>query len=647
MKEQFDSDTLRHGEMLNWYRIEGILGRGGFGVTYLALDTNLDLQVAIKEYLPEQIAHRDANNSVQPVTAKELETFKWGLDRFITEARTLVKFKHQNIVRVMSVFESNDTAYMVMEFERGQDLKQLLESSANTTERFLKSVITPITYGLAEVHRHGFIHRDIKPANIYIRENKTPVLLDFGSARQALSSQTRQLTAMVSAGYAPLEQYNNTDQSQQGPWTDIYALGAVLYYAISGAPPLDSTLRASAILNDKPDPLKPVAQFAEQGFSSPFLSAIDWALGFKVIDRPQSLEEWRDHLLAEDTGNETFRSQPGVMSAREASSVPSLDELDRFEMPPHGGATTNGDTDDAWGSAYGNRGARNRKRRTAPLWRSKKIISLVLLIAAFGIFQLYTSRLGQDAPQVEIPPSPVAETERSDNVANSVEVTGEQERTTEPNEPQATTEQTPLSVVDNSQDSQNKIPKVIDISAQEIEPELEPEIASRPPNEVERERQEELNLLEQENRVDEVLIVSQLPKTNKPSVNLEPVQPPSAKSRDSGVDAITQNDIQEVTKNFNQLRIAIEKKNLEQIEQLVIPSTNKINFFKYAFSNFKRIDVSLTSISTQRSKQTIRARLEIEKMVRENGDRAMLADAYRSIVLTSQRTNGLWSKIYW
>jgi len=288
---------LEPGDMLGGYRIESFLGRGGFGVTYLALDTQLDLLVAIKEYLPEQIAERTLNKAVQPKSDSESPTFNWGLSRFIKEAQTLAKFKHPSIVRVMAVFEKNGTAYMVMEYERGRELKELIGKRDMCTEANLLQIIGPVIDGLAEVHRHGYIHRDIKPANILIRDDGSPVLLDFGSARLATGAQTQSLTALVSVGYAPLEQYNDANDSQQGPWTDVYALGAVLYFAITGNVPIDSTLRGSAVVNDQPDPLTPLVQLAPEQVSSSFCQAIDWALSFRIRDRPQTLEQWRTALL--------------------------------------------------------------------------------------------------------------------------------------------------------------------------------------------------------------------------------------------------------------------------------------------------------------------------------------------------------------
>ncbi len=298
MDTQLVRDTLQRGDLLSWYRIERVLGRGGFGITYLATDTNLDRPVAIKEYLPDEFAERDPDNSIRPSTPAYADTFNWGLDRFISEAKTLVKFKHPNIVQVYSVFEQNSTAYLVMEFEQGCDLKEYLKRPDSTTEENLKTIFAPIIEGLQQVHHYGFIHRDIKPANIYVRENGSPVLLDFGSARQTSGDSTRMLTSLVTVGYTPLEQYSEAQDNTQGPWTDIYALGAVLYYAITGNTPVDSTRRGSAILNGSSDPLKPLRFTADNSYSKPFLAAIDWALAFAVADRPQNLEQWEKALFS-------------------------------------------------------------------------------------------------------------------------------------------------------------------------------------------------------------------------------------------------------------------------------------------------------------------------------------------------------------
>ncbi len=286
---------LSPGDMLGCYRIENFLGQGGFGVTYIAHDTMLDMQVAIKEYLPERLVERVSDTTVQVRNEGDKAIFERGIASFLKEARTLARFKHPNIVRVMSVFELNGTAYMVMEYERGHDLKQLFHHHKCVSENELKAIVEPVMDGLEEVHRHGFIHRDIKPANILVREDGSPVLLDFGSARLAVGHNTDTMTAMVTVGFAPLEQYSGLDD-QQGPWTDIYALGAVLYFAVTGEAPLDSTLRGAAVLNDKSDPLVPLTRLAPEGYSPAFCRAVDWALQFKVTSRPQSLAQWRSRL---------------------------------------------------------------------------------------------------------------------------------------------------------------------------------------------------------------------------------------------------------------------------------------------------------------------------------------------------------------
>ena len=295
MNEKIHRNSLKPEHRLHWYVIERVLGQGGFGITYLAFDFNLDQHVAIKEYLPMELAVREGDNSVYPASASHGERYRWGLERFITEARTLAKFKHPAIVRVLSVFEENRTAYMVMEYERGESLQDILTSRKTLEEQELMKILFPLLGGLELIHSQGFIHRDIKPANIFIREDQSPVLLDFGSARQALGLQTRTLTSIVSPGYAPFEQYYSKSD-KQGPWTDIYGLGATLYRAVSGRPPMDAIDRSEAILKAQRDMFVPATEIGRGRYSQRFLKAIDHALLFSEKQRPQSVAEWRDEF---------------------------------------------------------------------------------------------------------------------------------------------------------------------------------------------------------------------------------------------------------------------------------------------------------------------------------------------------------------
>ncbi len=292
-------NALKPGHRLLWYRIDRILGQGGFGITYLGTDTNLDQRVAIKEYLPMELAVREGDHSVHPASQAQEDGFTWGLDRFLSEARTLAKFDHPSIVRVLSVFEEHNTAYMVMRFEEGRSLQEII-AREQLSEGQLTDIAGALLQGLAIVHAAGFIHRDIKPANIYIRADGTPVLLDFGSARQSVGAQTRTLTSLVSPGFAPFEQYY-AKSDQQGPWTDLYGLGATLYRSVTGKPPADALARGEALLKKQADTLEPAAVLAAPGYSPGFLAAIDKALRFAVDERPQNAQEWRADFGAAET----------------------------------------------------------------------------------------------------------------------------------------------------------------------------------------------------------------------------------------------------------------------------------------------------------------------------------------------------------
>ncbi len=285
------ANALPRGYSLNEYRIESVLGAGGFGMTYLATDANLNLQVALKEYLPGEFALRNPDNSVQPLEGEAGESFQWGLQRFLDEARTLASFHHPNIVRVMRFFEANCTGYMVMEFVSGKPLTDWITARRPLSRQPLLRIIEPLLDGLEVIHNAGYLHRDIKPANIYVRGDGSPVLLDFGSARH-LTSGDQEMTAIVTPGYAPLEQYHS--HGKQGPWSDIYSFGGVLYWMVTGTKPPEAVARAHE------DVMVPAVRAGFAGVHGPeLLMAIDWALKPREAERPQNIDEFRRALAGE------------------------------------------------------------------------------------------------------------------------------------------------------------------------------------------------------------------------------------------------------------------------------------------------------------------------------------------------------------
>jgi len=289
------TSPLPVGFELHEYRIERVLGHGGFGVTYLARDRHLNAQFAVKEFLPRDIAMRTRKGEVKPSESKHADDYAWGLDRFKREARALARFKHPNIVRVARMLEANNTAYMVMEFEVGLTLSEYLRGhSSRLTESELLGVFMPILDGLGDLHAVDLIHRDIKPGNIYLRKNG-PMLLDFGSARQVVGTgEDHALTALVTPGYAPLEQYSNDER--QGPWSDLYAVGASMYMCMFGSAPIDATKRSAALSEGELDPYQSAVVRGAGQFSPGVLGAVDWAMALRMRDRPQAAIDLKARL---------------------------------------------------------------------------------------------------------------------------------------------------------------------------------------------------------------------------------------------------------------------------------------------------------------------------------------------------------------
>lgn len=298
---------------LQEYQIQSVLGAGGFGVTYLAVDTHLDAKVAIKEFFPSELAVRESGFTVHTKFPKYREDFQWGLQRFIQEAKILAQLRHPNIVRVTRFLEANHTAYLVMEYEEGDSLLELIRAGEKATEEEVMAILLPLLSGLQQMHEKGILHRDIKPANVYIRSDNSPVLLDFGSARYDVESRSRSVTAIVTPGYAPFEQYE-TKAAAQGAWTDIYALGAVAYRLISGVTPPEAPERIGAVMRHNPDPLEPAVQVGKRQYSDNLLRAIDWALKVTERERPQSVAEWENALVGRSV------KRDGILKNRPATS---------------------------------------------------------------------------------------------------------------------------------------------------------------------------------------------------------------------------------------------------------------------------------------------------------------------------------------
>jgi tRNA A-37 threonylcarbamoyl transferase component Bud32 len=310
------SFSLPPGTRLEEYAVLSVIGHGSFGITYLAEDTNLGTRIAIKEYLPQDYAVRDSTRTVRARKAGFDEALERGKDAFLKEARLLALVSHPNIVKVRRFFRAFGTAYIAMDFIDGRSLADVLERDfpgGGYPPAKLKRMMIALLEGLGALHRAGVIHRDLKPANVLITADGNPVLVDFGAARNFERSLQRGMTVIMTPGYAPLEQYSEEDA--QGPFTDIYAIGALAYRALTGRPPLEPYKRLAQ------DNLVPASSAGAGRYPAALLSAIDWALALHGKDRPQSASALLALLAADGDSARTVALAPGNRKRAHAASA--------------------------------------------------------------------------------------------------------------------------------------------------------------------------------------------------------------------------------------------------------------------------------------------------------------------------------------
>lgn len=318
--------ALRPGIRLDEFEIVRVLGVGGFGIVYLALDQVLLRQVAIKEYLPTALAARGRGNAVRPRTAALAETFKLGLESFYNEARMLASFDHPSLVKVHRFWKANGTAYMAMPYYAGKTLKQTRSEMTTTPDgAWLLALVEPLLGALEALHREGVYHRDIAPDNILLQPDGRPVLLDFGSARRVIGDHTQTLTAILKPNFAPVEQYADETAMRQGPWTDLYALGATVHFMLTGTPPTPAVMRA---VRDAMPALARQGDEAFPGVHQPFLCAMDWTLALAPDDRPQSVAALRSALEGTTVPPPASKRHPAVLrnGLPEFSGLPLVEE---------------------------------------------------------------------------------------------------------------------------------------------------------------------------------------------------------------------------------------------------------------------------------------------------------------------------------
>ncbi|WP_436873554.1 serine/threonine protein kinase [Kosakonia sacchari] len=326
-------NALPPGYRFNEFEILEVIGGGGFGIVYRAKDHQLERTIAIKEFMPSSLAVRNDDMTLVLRSERFSKAFTAGLNSFIQEARLLARFNHPNLLHVLRFWVQNDTAYMGTVFYSGTTLSRLREKNPTLiNEAWIRRMLPMLLGAIKTIHDEGYLHRDISLDNIQIQDNGLPVLLDFGSARRSIGSVSDETETMLRPGYAPIEQYTDDNESEQGPWTDIYALGAVLHTLIIGSPPPVSVVRSIQ------DTYVPLTQRGLPGYSHTLLQAVDRALSLKMEDRPQTVDEFAALIEMPVAGIDDVMSvkQPGTMLVPVEETTEKTDALSsvkRYKVP--------------------------------------------------------------------------------------------------------------------------------------------------------------------------------------------------------------------------------------------------------------------------------------------------------------------------
>src|SRR5437763_16690293 len=285
------NQPLPSGSQLLNYRIDRQISRGGFSIVYRAFD-DTSAPVAIKEYLPSSLVLRTEGDIVRASSAENLTSFRYGMKCFFEEGRALAKLQHPNVVRVLNFFRANETVYLVMRYERGRSLAQHIQNRKGMPdETWLRSTFAQLLNGLREVHTNKLLHLDIKPPNVFVRNDGSPLLIDFGAARQTLAGAAAQLPPTYTPGFAAPEQYAR--KAELGPWTDIYSVGATVYSCLAAAAPQHAHMRLQK------DELVPARRAWKNQYSAVLLDIVDWCLHLDHLERPQSVLALQKALLGE------------------------------------------------------------------------------------------------------------------------------------------------------------------------------------------------------------------------------------------------------------------------------------------------------------------------------------------------------------